>query len=585
MKMEIILQIPKDLNKLCRTCMSLVDDEPQNFLVFQNEETELSKILQTVTSLKIFPGDGLPTNLCSVCVQHLNSAFTFINQCTEVDNNLQKILRDAYSSDSECVEILDTTSSIIKFPSADFCCRDCNSQFTSYYELSMHMMMHSEKRSLTERFMSNFADDKHLVDLKPTLTDNTSLIDETRNHLKVSNSNYIEINVEPTDLLPGTVKVATLHSNIPSTCTQNQFQCDMCSEGFSSEDQLSSHILLDCGKTVEQKHICTLCSKEFDDLVSVSLHFLNHSLAMEIVNGESISGDVSFCDICGQIFENNALLRNHYQEYHKDREMQHWMCSVCAELFEGEKDLLTHILVVHFDDEVYVTEFKVKTQCVLCTERFSTRAELHSHSLIHLMKRYTCRKCSLQFCTQQSLFAHFEVHAGKKYECSLCGKFLSSRSALKSHKQGVHPNKLDHCCSICGKCFATFARLNTHSKIHTADKKYVCSYCGYKSHKSGDLVMHTRIHTSERPYKCTVPNCTMSFKTSSHLCHHVRRHFQIRKFKCDICATKFSTNHGLKIHQMLHTGEKPHLCIVCKKTFRRKYHLKVHMKQHVEHKV
>ncbi|KAK5646189.1 hypothetical protein RI129_004653 [Pyrocoelia pectoralis] len=570
--MEIVLQIPRDLNKLCRTCMSLIDEETENFVISQNEKTDLSKMLQKVTSLKISVSDGLPPSLCSRCVHQLNTAYTFINQCTEVDNNLRKILKDAYSSDNECVEILDTTSSYIKLPTSVLSCKDCEASFTSYYDLTMHAITHNRTRSLTERFVDNCAEGKYNIDLPHTSsTEVKVLIDETRNRLETPKLNDIKMNIN-------NIKEETFDWN---AVAENNLQCDTCQRKFQTESQLSTHIRLHCDKFLSKKQTCTLCFKEFDDLSSVSLHFLNHSLSVEVINSESIFSEVSFCDFCGQIFDNDTLLSTHYDEVHPNK--QNWECLECAVAFHKEKDLLTHNLVLHQDHEVYETEYKAKTQCVLCTEKFSTKAEMHNHSLAHLMKRYTCRKCSLIFCTQHSLFAHLEVHTGKKYECSLCGKYLSSRSALRSHVQGVHPNNLEHCCSICGKCFATFARLSTHSKIHTTEKKYICSYCGYSSHKSGDLAMHTRIHTSERPYKCTVPNCTMSFKTSSHLCHHVRRHFQIRKFKCDICAMKFSTNHGLKIHQMLHTGEKPHLCIVCKKTFRRKYHLKVHMRQHVEH--
>ncbi|KAF5269213.1 hypothetical protein FQR65_LT02514 [Abscondita terminalis] len=562
--MEIILELPRDIDKLCRSCMNLIDNDnyAANFVIFDNKQTELGAMLRTVTSLKITTQDGLPKSLCSSCVEQLQSAYKFILQCTQVDQNLKKILESTECINGE-TSVKNFKQTDLKQLGNDLDCKYCSKSFITYYELSMHIISHNTSKNLVERLEEPLDRKFEIVDSE--VEEQKLFIEEYRKNLTVpilvaSNKKTFINNLKPNKKWP---------------------QCRNCHKKFRTEDNLYLHTSNGCTKENSASYkvpLCVLCDKQCKDFSTLSLHFLNHSLGLEMSRGKIVS-EVHFCEFCGQLFEDNSSLIIHYNEHHENHPS--WDCSNCLESFDKERDCLSHEALVHGydvdEDEVDCTE---EIQCVLCSENFGSKSELHKHSLTHLMRRYSCRKCSHTFCTKLSYFAHLQVHSGDKYVCSLCGKCLSTNSALKSHTEGVHPVELLHCCSICGKRFATYTRLKTHSKIHTTEKKYICSYCGYSSHKSGDLAMHTRIHTSERPYKCTFSNCAMSFKTSSHLCHHVRRHLQIKKFKCSICLLKFSTNHGLKVHHMQHTGEKPHTCLVCKRTFRRKYHLTVHMKQH-----
>ncbi|KAK4879267.1 hypothetical protein RN001_007413 [Aquatica leii] len=429
--MAIVLEIPRDIDKLCRTCMNLIDCENNvpNFVIVDNTQTELCGMLQTVTSLKVTLQDGLPKSLCSHCADQLKTAYTFILQCTQVDHNLKRILES-----SNCIN--GDPSNVTKLKTEtldDFTCSLCELSFMSYYELSMHLITHNSSKSLIERFNESFCDidNKYNIDVKQDIEEQRLLIEECRNNLSLQNVTSIGAKCHKT-AVDKTISTGPIF--------KKRLQCKNCNKHFQSEESLQRHIS-ECGSKYKPA-LCNLCGKTCKDFSSLSLHFLNHSLTSDLLS-ENVVSEVHFCEFCGQLFENDSCLSQHYTEQHENR--PNMECFECFEIFDTEKDFLAH-LTLHSNDEN--SDSYEELQCVLCPEKFNSKSELYKHSFSHLMKRYTCRKCSLSFCTQDSYFAHLPVHSSGKHVCSLCGKCLSTSSALKCHIEGVHPVELQHCCSV-----------------------------------------------------------------------------------------------------------------------------------------
>lgn len=528
----------------------------------------------------------------------------FRSQCQHVDKQLQS-LRTLTDPSLEKIKSSAESTSAEPKPSINenhYQCKVCHSAFPSYYNFSTHMIEHDRSKNLFERFVDNRHKEK--IVLNHTQPSNaeiniSSLVKARKLSIhKNSTSNIIsnedclkeenehDANV---DIKPANVKITTCSRQLNTSRRNPQKRlshlmdicCKICSKQFDTRKELISHmctpVMNHNGDINNMGTICTLCEKSFPNPSILSLHFLKHAHSSLNMLETNINTDMLFCEICGQICNLELDLQLHYVEKHGGKPSE--LCFKCYQPFDTKSTLLEHECLLIQDVTRDFSE-KENTSCVLCNRTFTSKETLLKHSVEHLMKKYTCKKCPLSFCTRNSYFSHLATHAPYRYSCSTCGKFLSTKSALKSHIVGVHSNELNHTCSTCGKSFATPSRLKIHSQIHKNHKKYVCSYCGYSTHKAGDLQIHIRIHTSERPYKCTFANCKASFKTSSHLCEHVRRHLQIKKFKCSVCGSGFSSSNGLKIHYMQHTGEKPYSCAICNVKFRRKYHVKVHMKQH-----
>lgn len=55
-KEEIVLHFPKDVNKICRTCMKIIETEDnifENYIMNNNDYTNLYEMLINLTSLKV----------------------------------------------------------------------------------------------------------------------------------------------------------------------------------------------------------------------------------------------------------------------------------------------------------------------------------------------------------------------------------------------------------------------------------------------------------------------------------------------------------------------------------------------------
>lgn len=72
--MEGLVELPIDVNKLCRTCMNLLQEEPtaQNTLFFENTATDLASQFINLTSLQVLLYMKLIKTVFYLCIIFLD---------------------------------------------------------------------------------------------------------------------------------------------------------------------------------------------------------------------------------------------------------------------------------------------------------------------------------------------------------------------------------------------------------------------------------------------------------------------------------------------------------------------------------
>ncbi|XP_030370689.1 zinc finger protein 177 [Scaptodrosophila lebanonensis] len=152
----------------------------------------------------------------------------------------------------------------------------------------------------------------------------------------------------------------------------------------------------------------------------------------------------------------------------------------------------------------------------------------------------------------------------KNVTCEICNKTLSSASALKLHKEGIHENAKPFICDCCGKPLKTLTALNEHKLVHTEERPFVCTICKAGFKNKARLKIHNQIH-EEPNFVCNI--CGKKLQTRRTWNMHKLVHTEERKMKCDVCGACFKRSKTLKTHLLSHTGLRPYVCNYCGRTF------------------
>ena len=77
----------------------------------------------------------------------------------------------------------------------------------------------------------------------------------------------------------------------------------------------------------------------------------------------------------------------------------------------------------------------VKFLCTVCSEEFTTLAEINAHTTVHIKTNedHRCNVCSQMFPNDQILSDHLRDHVARAHRCHLCPKAFVNKSALKTH--------------------------------------------------------------------------------------------------------------------------------------------------------
>ncbi|KYM97645.1 Zinc finger protein 26 [Cyphomyrmex costatus] len=390
-----------------------------------------------------------------------------------------------------------------------------------------------------------------------------------------------------------------------------EFVCATCNKNFNSKQALTKHMEQHvkeekAEKTVEKQknkgdnnddsdfesgldwpmdnHECTTCKKKY----STKKSLLRHQLLHEEPNFE--------CDICNVKFYRKDKLKVHYDKCSEKNPNQVRKCNICGDSFENNKILREH-RIKHVTEGILTEEDLIDIEpeekrirdrmprkrrtdivgleCVECKKRYTSRKGLLRHIQIHEGKKYLCEMCPKKFYRREHLKIHVAKHNMiKPYKCTRCSKRFIKEEQLNNHlpkhdrtfkKNKEADSSKRFLCEICSKSFTQSTTLIAHLRAHKGIKPFVCEVCSRPFTTNAYLKMHMRTHTQERPYICQY--CSRAFARADTLANHLTSHTGEAKYHCKCCPKNFRRLKSLKEHMFIHTGQRPYECPTCDRKF------------------
>ncbi|XP_067009238.2 zinc finger protein pita [Anabrus simplex] len=470
------LKIDYGFDNVCRLCLS--SDREKRFIFTSKEEVPLSAKIMACAPVEVFEGDGLPAEICLLCVQQLENAYKFRQKCLSSDIKLREFTKNSQSH----VKVSCGNSNSISHTSEDIQVKSELSIKTVLYDLLSDVdnckELNTTSCTLT---VSDVSGDSLLMDcenshIELVQSDDVMLIQNIQTALQSSNNNEEEVREnrqddnEPKDsqrlgeaIAAGFEILDHNHSmeevqiqsknyeKSENSClvleaaenhaiVSNESTCINISSECSVQEQEKTSVISKSDSTVlpssaaQQNSVkptlffqCEKCHKKFSKRIDLKRHSSVHDEHRGVV-----------CDVCEKWFPNKTSFKRHERTHTGERP---YACMFCPKTFSQDAILSRHIMT-HTGIKPY--------KCAICDKGFTQRDGLKLHARRHSnekpeIQQHGCPLCNKFFCHQSGLSRHLITHTGKTFDCSVCSRPFTDQSSWKRHyrRHFGHQNKPD----------------------------------------------------------------------------------------------------------------------------------------------
>lgn len=299
-------------------------------------------------------------------------------------------------------------------------------------------------------------------------------------------------------------------------------------------------------KKVKKQYECDECSEHFSSMS----HLQEHNSAAHDNSKDPFDVPKSRyqCSDCNDVFFTAGEIKSHVSFCKKRRV---YKCRECGGEFSNKTSMMEHKRL-HLDWDVHSVQADLKAKDA------KLNAQVNGGLKPNKMK---CDLCKKGFKESSAFEKHLKMHAGKKiFRCSICKKSFKLEKELEKHRKIVHKKKglKKEIGEVSGKKGSSKFRIK-HNSGHTMKRKvgYVeCDVCGrWLADNKGSLLKHKLMHSDVKRHKCSI--CPKRFARSDHLSQHMWHvHKTKRQYPCPDCEMKFEVFNDLLWHRKEHRAQK-----------------------------
>ncbi|KAF7394747.1 hypothetical protein HZH66_007921 [Vespula vulgaris] len=442
--------LQEKVEELCRLCALPTSSNMLRSIYDDNIDNKINTILPL--QLEVHKYDGLPQEICHLCVHKVTLCYDLIQQFLDANSKLLMHKNEQEEDKQTEDNLLSATLSEGSLFSGAGIRDNVHLDHDDYQNLekSYHAYtpIHKNKSNIKDEKeirnnSAHYTEHSYNLPLKniPEKTNMLHQLDE----IKIENkTKYLNIDNASNDI----------HHNIVKRKIDNRikYNCKTCNKMYNTKSELCRH---NETHREENKFYCAHCPKSFRVKSLLKQHMCSHSGIRPYV-----------CDICGASYNRRGNMGQHRK---------------------------THFVIENGEPRLV----KEGIRCSICRKKVKSLLMLKYHLAKHSgeKKAYVCTVCGKCFSTGSQLKVHQFLHTGERpYTCSVCGKGFRTEAIMKQHYLALHTNDYPHECPFCDRKFKRLQSLIVHKRTHTGERPYPCPICGRAFAQKGDMMKHTKIH-------------------------------------------------------------------------------------------